>query len=158
MKAWWVEAPSPIASGPLRMGERPDPSSGPGEVLLSVRACGVCRTDPHLAEADVRPRAARRIPGHDVVTEVVGLGAGSSQFRLGERVGAAWLARTHCGLPVDKADQALLDFSRDRYTGVAVLLRSACCAREPDARAATVHPWVTFGPRRTSGSKGMVLL
>lgn len=96
MKAWWVEAPGPIASGPLRMGERPDPLPGPGEVLLSVRACGVCRTDLHLAEGDLRPRAARRIPGHEVVAEVVGLGAGSSRFRLGERVGAAWLART-CG-------------------------------------------------------------
>jgi propanol-preferring alcohol dehydrogenase len=78
------------------MGERPDPSPGPGEVLLSVRACGVCRTDLHLAEGDLRPRGAGRIPGHEVVAEVVGLGAGSSRFRLGERVGAAWLART-CG-------------------------------------------------------------
>ena len=78
------------------MGQRPDPSPGPGEVLLSVRACGVCRTDLHLAEGDLRPHAAGRIPGHEVVAEVVGLGAGSSRFRPGERVGAAWLART-CG-------------------------------------------------------------
>lgn len=97
MKAWWVEAPGPIASGPLRMGQRPDPSPGPGEVLLSVRACGVCRTDLHLAEGDLRPRSARRVPGHEVVAEVVGLGAGSTRFRLGDRVGVAWLART-CGL------------------------------------------------------------
>jgi propanol-preferring alcohol dehydrogenase len=96
MRAWWVEEPGPIASGPLRMGERPDPSPGPGEVLISVRACGVCRTDLHLAEGDLRPRAARRIPGHEVVAEVVELGTGSTRFRLGERVGAAWLART-CG-------------------------------------------------------------
>ncbi len=78
------------------MGERPDPSPGPREVLLSVRACGVCRTDLHLAEGDLRPHAVGRIPGHEVVGEVVELGAGSSRFRLGERVGAAWLART-CG-------------------------------------------------------------
>jgi alcohol dehydrogenase, propanol-preferring len=97
MKAWWVEEPGPIASGPLRMGERPDPSPGPGEVLLSVRACGVCRTDLHLAEGDLHPHGARRIPGHEVVAEVVGLGAGSSRFRHGQRVGAAWLART-CGV------------------------------------------------------------
>lgn len=96
MKAWWVEEPGPIATGPLRLGERPDPSPGPGEVLLAVRACGVCRTDLHLAEGDLRPRGARRIPGHEVVADVVGLGPGSSRFRLGERVGAAWLART-CG-------------------------------------------------------------
>ncbi|WP_426225956.1 zinc-dependent alcohol dehydrogenase family protein [Pseudarthrobacter sp. DSP2-3-2b1] len=97
MRAWWVEATGPIASGPLRFGERPDPSPGPWEILLSVRACGVCRTDLHLAEGDLRPRAAGRIPGHEVVGEVVGLGAGCTRFRLGERVGAPWLAGT-CGM------------------------------------------------------------
>ncbi|WP_104063420.1 zinc-dependent alcohol dehydrogenase family protein [Arthrobacter sp. 4R501] len=96
MRAWWVENPGPIATGPLRMGDRPDPSPGPGEVLLSVLACGVCRTDLHLAEGDLRPHGFRRIPGHEVVGEVTGSGAGSSRFRLGDRVGAAWLART-CG-------------------------------------------------------------
>ncbi|WP_332759388.1 zinc-dependent alcohol dehydrogenase family protein [Pseudarthrobacter sp.] len=96
MRAWWVEEPGPIASGPLQLGERPDPSPGASEILLSVLACGVCRTDLHLAEGDLRPKAVRRIPGHEVVGEVIGLGAGSSRFRLGERVGAAWLART-CG-------------------------------------------------------------
>jgi propanol-preferring alcohol dehydrogenase len=85
-----------MASGPMRLGERPDPLPGQDEVLLSVRACGVCRTDLHLAEGDLRPRGARRIPGHEVVAEVVGLGAGSNRFRVGDRVGAAWLART-CG-------------------------------------------------------------
>jgi propanol-preferring alcohol dehydrogenase len=85
-----------MKTGPLRLGERPDPSPGPDEVLLSVRACGVCRTDLHLAEGDLRPHGARRIPGHEVVGVVAGLGTGSSRFRLGERVGAAWLART-CG-------------------------------------------------------------
>lgn len=97
MQAWWVEEPGPIASGPLRMGQRPDPSPGPGEVLLSVRACGVCRTDLHLAEGDLRPRGVHRIPGHEVVADVVDLGPGSSRFRRGQRVGAAWLART-CGV------------------------------------------------------------
>lgn len=96
MRAWWVEEPGPIAAGPMRLGERPDPPPGPDEVLLSVRACGVCRTDLHLAEGDLLPHAARRVPGHEVVAEVVGLGAGTSRFRLGDRVGAAWLART-CG-------------------------------------------------------------
>lgn len=96
MRAWWVQSPGPIAAGPLRFGERPDPSPAPREVLLSVSACGVCRTDLHLAEGDLKPRALGRIPGHEVVGEVVGLGAGCSRFGLGERVGAAWLART-CG-------------------------------------------------------------
>ncbi|PTT60561.1 zinc-dependent alcohol dehydrogenase family protein [Arthrobacter sp. HMWF013] len=96
MRAWWIGTPGPIASGPLQFGERPDPAPAPWEILLSVHACGVCRTDLHLAEGDLRPRTPGRIPGHEVVGEVVGLGTGCTRFRLGERVGAAWLART-CG-------------------------------------------------------------
>lgn len=97
MRAWWIDTPGPIASGPLQFGERPDPAPAPWEILLSVHACGVCRTDLHLAEGDLRPRTPGRIPGHEVVGEVVGLGTGCTRFRLGERVGAAWLART-CGM------------------------------------------------------------
>lgn len=96
MRAWWVETPGPIASGPLLQGERPDPVPGPGEILLSVRACGVCRTDLHLAEGDLPPRAPRRIPGHEVVGDVLALGPGCGRFAVGERAGAAWLAHT-CG-------------------------------------------------------------
>ncbi|WP_230116727.1 zinc-dependent alcohol dehydrogenase family protein [Arthrobacter sp. Bi83] len=96
MRAWWVETPGPIASGPLRRGERPDPSPGTGEILISVHACGVCRTDLHLAEGDLPPRAVGRIPGHEAVGEVIGTGPQCSRFRVGERAGAAWLART-CG-------------------------------------------------------------
>jgi len=67
MLAWWVEQPGPIAAGPLRRGHRPDPSPRAGEILLAVRACGVCRTDLHLAEGDLAPHADRSIPGHEVV-------------------------------------------------------------------------------------------
>lgn len=96
MRAWWVETPGPIASGPLRRGDRPEPSPGTGEILISVHACGVCRTDLHLAEGDLQPRAFGRIPGHEAVGEVIATGPDCSRFRAGERVGAAWLART-CG-------------------------------------------------------------
>lgn len=96
MRAWWVDHPGPMARAPLSYGERPDPLPGPGELLLRVRTCGVCRTDLHLAEGDLPPRAPGRIPGHEVVGEVLALGAGSGKFRLGERAGAAWLAHT-CG-------------------------------------------------------------
>ena len=97
MRAWWVESPGPIGSGPLRWGERPDPEPGPGELVLSVRACGVCRTDLHLAEGDLPPRSPRRIPGHEAVGEVIALGRDCHRFRPGDRVGAAWLAGT-CGV------------------------------------------------------------
>jgi alcohol dehydrogenase, propanol-preferring len=96
MLAWWVEQPGPMATRPLRMGYRPDPSPRAGEILLAVHACGVCRTDLHLAEGDLAPHVQNVIPGHEVVGEVIALGAGCVKFRVGERAGAAWLART-CG-------------------------------------------------------------
>jgi propanol-preferring alcohol dehydrogenase len=96
MKAWWVEQPGPIGGVPLRFGERPDPRPGPGEVLVSVRVCGVCRTDLHLAEGDLAPHRDHAVPGHEVVGDVIELGEGCSRFRVGERIGIAWLRHT-CG-------------------------------------------------------------
>ena len=57
MRAWRVEQPGPISSGPLVPADCPDPHPGHGEVLLRVRVCGVCRTDLHLAEGDLRAAA-----------------------------------------------------------------------------------------------------
>src|SRR5215472_4855925 len=102
MRAWVVHKPGPVepvASGPLRLTEREVPEPGPGELLVRVRACGVCRTDLHLAEGDLPPRAPDVTPGHEVVGEVVatgpaGPGGGAGRFAAGDRVGAAWLART----------------------------------------------------------------
>ncbi|MFK4225754.1 zinc-dependent alcohol dehydrogenase family protein [Streptomyces sp. NPDC019890] len=94
--AWVVERPGPITSGPLRLVERPLSAPGPGELLLCVRTCGVCRTDLHLAEGDLAPRKARCSPGHEVVGEVIATGPAVEQFRVGDRAGAAWLAGT-CG-------------------------------------------------------------
>lgn len=98
MKAWAVSTPGPIDSGPLVPIEREIPEPGPGEIRLRVKACGVCRTDLHLAEGDVAPRRPLVIPGHEIVGVVDALGAGSERFSLGDRVGGAWLARTcgHC--------------------------------------------------------------
>lgn len=96
MRAWWVGKPGPMAGHPLVFGERPDPRPGPGEVLVAVRVCGVCRTDLHLAEGDLAPRHPAIIPGHEVVGEVLELGEGAARFRIGERVGVAWLGAT-CG-------------------------------------------------------------
>ncbi len=96
MKAWAVSTPGPIDSGPLVPIEREIPEPGPGEVRLRVLACGVCRTDLHLAEGDVPPRRPLVIPGHEIVGVVDALGAQSERFSLGDRVGGAWLAHT-CG-------------------------------------------------------------
>lgn len=97
MHAWVVKTPGPIDAHPLVLMERDTPAPGPRQVRLRVVACGVCRTDLHLAEGDLTPRRALVTPGHEIVGVVDELGPGSSNFRRGERVGAAWLART-CGV------------------------------------------------------------
>lgn len=96
MRAWVVRRPSPVDQRPLEAVELADPEPGPGEVLVRVRACGVCRTDLHVAEGDLPPRRSPVVPGHEVVGEVVARGPEASRFESGERVGIAWLAHT-CG-------------------------------------------------------------
>jgi len=96
MAAWVVDRPGPIDSAPLRQVERPIPVPGPGQLRLRVRTCGVCRTDLHLAEGDLLPHRPQCIPGHEVVGIVVERGPGCTRFDVGDRAGAAWLARS-CG-------------------------------------------------------------
>ena len=96
MRAWVVAAPGPIDTGPLVPVERPVPEPGRGEIRVKVAACGVCRTDLHLAEGDLLPRRPGVIPGHEVVGVVDRLGEGCSRFGVGDRAGIAWLRRT-CG-------------------------------------------------------------
>ena len=89
-----VRQPGPITAGPLRLIERPVPEPGPGQLLLKVLACGVCRTDLHLAEGDLPPHGTDVTPGHEIVGEVVAAGTGVTRFGVGDRVGGAWLAGT----------------------------------------------------------------
>jgi propanol-preferring alcohol dehydrogenase len=70
------------------------PEPAPGELLLRVLACGVCRTDLHVTEGDLPPHRPGVTPGHEVVGEVVGLGEGATGFAVGEKAGAAWLRWT----------------------------------------------------------------
>ncbi|WP_354638828.1 zinc-dependent alcohol dehydrogenase family protein [Kitasatospora camelliae] len=94
--AWVVDHPGPAASRPLTLVERPVPAPGPAELMVGVDACGVCRTDLHLAEGDLPPRLPRCTPGHEVVGRVLASGSGVHGFAVGDRVGVAWLAGT-CG-------------------------------------------------------------
>jgi alcohol dehydrogenase, propanol-preferring len=94
--AWIVRAPGPVESRPLARVDRERPSPGPGEVRVRVTACGVCRTDLHLAEGDLPPRRPGTTPGHEVVGRVDALGTGTSRFAVGDRIGLAWL-RSTCG-------------------------------------------------------------
>ena len=96
MRAWVVHRPGPIDSGPLELVDRDEPEPGPREVRVRVGACGVCRTDLHLAEGDLAPRRPDVIPGHEVVGHIDRVGGQVSRFAVGDRVGIAWLRHT-CG-------------------------------------------------------------
>lgn len=94
---WAVRRPGPVASGPLAAVRRPVPEPGPGDLLLRVEACGVCRTDLHLAEGDLPPHRPSTVPGHEIVGRVTATGGAVTGFRVGDRAGGAWLRGT-CGV------------------------------------------------------------
>jgi propanol-preferring alcohol dehydrogenase len=81
----------------LEWRERDIPLPGPGELLLRVNACGVCRTDLHIVDGELPPRGLPRVPGHEIVGCVVALGPGVERFAIGDRVGVPWLGPT-CGV------------------------------------------------------------
>ncbi|HEY5170064.1 MAG TPA: alcohol dehydrogenase catalytic domain-containing protein, partial [Thermoleophilia bacterium] len=105
MRAMQLAAPAPVAEAPLRLVELPVPEPGPGQVLLRVLACGVCRTDLHILEGELPPHRSPVVPGHQIVGEVVALGPGAELVApggalgappliLGDRVGVPWLQQT----------------------------------------------------------------
>ncbi|GAA5147981.1 zinc-binding alcohol dehydrogenase family protein [Pseudonocardia eucalypti] len=96
MRAWVVRRPGPDPAESLVRADLPIPEPGPGEVRIRVEACGVCRTDLHLALGELPPRRPDTVPGHEVVGVVEARGPGADRFREGDRVGIAWL-RSTCG-------------------------------------------------------------
>jgi propanol-preferring alcohol dehydrogenase len=94
MKACLLHAPAAIEANPLEYAEVAAPQPKSGEVLVRVRACGVCRTDLHVIEGELPPRKSPVIPGHQVVGIVERQGENARRFRIGDRVGIAWLHRT----------------------------------------------------------------
>ena len=93
MKAMMLHAPH----APLRMTEVPLRDPGAGELLIRVRACGVCRTDLHVVDGELARGKLPIIPGHEIVGVVVEAGVGAERFRPGDRVGVPWLGHT-CGV------------------------------------------------------------
>ncbi len=94
MLAWQVQS-----AGRLVQTELPVPEPAPDELLVRVRACGVCRTDLHVRDFDLPPHKSPVVPGHEVVGEVVASGAAvGPEWHTGRRVGVAWLRHTcgHC--------------------------------------------------------------
>ncbi|MCZ6579651.1 MAG: zinc-dependent alcohol dehydrogenase family protein [Gammaproteobacteria bacterium] len=92
MRAMILEKPGV----PLQLLKKPDPIPGPGQVLVKISACGVCRTDLHVVDGDLPEPKLPIIPGHEIVGRVAGFGEGVDHFKLGERVGIPWLGST-CG-------------------------------------------------------------
>lgn len=100
----------------LEAAELPDPAPGPGEVLIEVAACGVCRTDLHVVDGELPEAALPIVPGHEIVGRIVALGAGVEPARLGQRVGVGWLARSCQDCPYCRSDRENL-CDRPVFTG-----------------------------------------
>lgn len=98
MRAMLLERQAPLNSNSLKLAELEIPRPAPGQLLVQVTACAVCRTDLHVIEGDLPAKLLPLIPGHQVVGTVKELGSGCKIFKSGERVGIAWLRHTcqHC--------------------------------------------------------------
>ena len=81
----------------LELANAPDPAPGPGEVVVRVHACGVCRTDLHVVDGELPDAKSPIIPGHEIVGTVAATGSGVDVLRVGDRVGVPWLGYT-CGV------------------------------------------------------------
>jgi len=92
MRAWILDQPKQ----PLRLGTMEDPVPGPGEIVVEVSVCGLCRTDIHICEGEIDVPVLPVVPGHQAVGRVGARGRGVRRFREGDRVGVAWLHQT-CG-------------------------------------------------------------
>uniref|UniRef100_UPI0035CA37C8 zinc-dependent alcohol dehydrogenase family protein n=1 Tax=uncultured Sphingomonas sp. TaxID=158754 RepID=UPI0035CA37C8 len=82
---------------PLQWTELPERTPGPGQIRLTVAACGVCRTDLHVVDGELASPQVPIIPGHEIVGRIDAIGSGVEGLRVGERVGVPWLGHT-CGI------------------------------------------------------------
>ncbi len=96
MKAMALEATRPIEDRPLTLKDVEEPMPIAGEVLIKIGACGVCHTDLHTVEGDLKLPVLPLIPGHQVVGRVVGRGPDATRYAIGDRVGVTWFFSS-CG-------------------------------------------------------------
>jgi propanol-preferring alcohol dehydrogenase len=96
MKAMVLSRPGPAEGAPLQLSDLPDPVPGPGELLVEVAACGVCRTDLQLVEGDLEPRRLPVVPGHQIAGRVAAVGVAVTGWEVGNRAGVGWPAGS-CG-------------------------------------------------------------
>lgn len=96
MKAYRLYEPDEIENEPLQLEQIERPEPGPGQLLLQVRACGICHTDLHTVEGDILPLDYPITPGHQVVAQVAAVGPDVEGWKVGQRAGVPWLYRA-CG-------------------------------------------------------------
>jgi len=96
MRAMVLGSVRPVEEGPLELKDIPVPEVEPGDILIRVRCCGVCHTDLHVVTGELPPHRMPVVPGHEVIGTVERAGERARRFRIGQRVGAAWL-RSTCG-------------------------------------------------------------
>ena len=101
---------------PLRLEQLPRPEPGPGQVLIRVSCCGVCRTDLHVVDGDLTEPKLPLVPGHQIVGRIEGLGEGVSGLAVGDSIGVPWLGGScgHCDY-CRRGQENLCDSAR--YTG-----------------------------------------
>lgn len=149
MRAMVLHAPGEA----LRLEQRPDPEPGPGEVLLGVEACAVCRTDLHIVDGELPLPVLPIVPGHEIVGRVQRLGAGVADLRPGQRVGVPWLGHTcgvctHCAAHRENLCDAPLFTGHGRDGGFAthVVADAAYCFALPeDGDPAALAPLMCAG-------------
>ncbi len=117
MRAAVLTSPQPVGQRPLRIVDVDNPQASPGHVLLRVRACGVCRTDLHIVEGELRPQRPGMIPGHQIVGEVVA--GATNDIPAGTRLGVSWLGGTDGTCPYCKRGEENLCDS-PTFTGYSV--------------------------------------
>ncbi|MBI4164749.1 MAG: zinc-dependent alcohol dehydrogenase family protein [Acidobacteria bacterium] len=96
MRAMMLKKQASAEENPLQLADIPVPAPGEGEVRVRVRACGICRTDLHITEGDLKLHKSPVVPGHQIVGVIDATGGGVKQIREGDRVGVAWVYST-CG-------------------------------------------------------------
>jgi propanol-preferring alcohol dehydrogenase len=135
MMAMQLDAPGAA----LRTVKRAMPEPGPGELLIEVSACGICRTDLHIADGEICGPLPI-VPGHETVGRVAALGEGLGEFAVGDRVGVPWLGRTCGACPYCRSgrenlcdDPRFTGFSRDGGFATHAIADAAYCLPIPEA-------------------------
>ncbi|MFO1310784.1 MAG: zinc-dependent alcohol dehydrogenase family protein [Burkholderiales bacterium] len=149
MKAMVLRTPGT----PLELADVPDPVPGRGQLLIRVRACGVCRTDLHVVDGELPGARSPVIPGHEIVGTVEALGDGVTGFAIGDRVGVPWLGHT-CGTCAYCArdEENLCDHARftgytvdGGYAELAAADAHFCFALPRDVGDVEIAPWLCAG-------------